>query len=321
MAVKGSRVTICVVPRERFSCAVDSLRNIAGNTAGEFDLLYIDGNSPAVVASRVENICREQGYTYVRREEYLSPNQARNIALQLVETPYVVFADNDLFVYPGWLQALVECADETGAWAVTPTILEGGDKPRVIHMAGGIYREEVKDGYNSFRQRHRFILKLLSDVQDELVREPVDFFEFHCVLLRTDVFSQRQFLDEEFLSHREHLDVSREVRKAGGQVWFEPGSLVRYDNARAFEPYDREYFELRWSPEWCQRSRERSREKWGLAPDDSSLVRLEAWAARHRKLMNQSHTPWTLRILPLLARRKTGEFLRRHKLRRPDELK
>lgn len=315
METSSPRVTICVVPRERFSCAVDSLLDIARNTDGEFDLLYIDGDSPPAVATQLSQICEEHGYTYKRYEQYLSPNHARNEALEAIDTPYVVFVDNDLFVYSGWLQAMLACAEETGAWAVTPTILEGGRAPRVVHMAGGEYHEERVGEHNRFRQRHRYIKKLLTDVEKTLVRERVGFFEFHCVLLRTDVFAEKRFLDEGFLAHNEHLDLSREIYAAGGEVWFEPGALVRYDNARAFEESDRAYFELRWSQDWCGRSRQHCQQKWQLAVDDPSLQRLERWSARHRKLIDQSQTPWTMRVLPMLARRRAGDILRRYNLR------
>lgn len=315
------RVTICVIPRERFSCAVDSLRNMARITTGEFDLLYIDGNSPSSIGTELQDICREHGFTYRRYDHYLSPNLARNNALELIDTPFVLFADNDLFVYPGWLQAMLDCAEQTGAWAVTPTILEGGSMPRVVHMAGGEYHEEQRGEYTHYRQRHRYIRQLLSDVQPVLKRETVGFFEFHCVLLRSAVFSEKRFLDEAFLAHNEHLDHSREIYRAGGEVWLEPGAVVRYDNARPFQDYDREFFELRWSEEWSLKSRRHLQEKWHLAPDDAALARMGKWAARHRKLIDQSQKPWALRILPVITRRKAGNFLRRHNLRQGNELR
>jgi len=135
-------------------------------------------------------------------------------------------------------------------------------------------------------------------VRRHLSREPVDFFEFHCVLLRTDVFPRRDFLDEHFLAHLEHLDLAREIHAAGGSVFLEPDALVRYDNARPFKPYDRAFFELRWGEEWCRQSTERARQKWQLAPDDPALERLARWTAQHRHLMDRTRQPWILRAVP-----------------------
>ena len=309
-----SDVTICVVPRERFSCAVDSLHNIVKNTQPGYRLIYVDGNSPEIVASELSQICQERGFTYLRMNQYLSPNQARNIALGHVDTGYVAFIDNDVFVQRGWLAKLVECADDTGAWAVTPIILEGSENLPVVHMTGCDLTEDRVGDHNRVRQRHRNMFQTLGAVRKELVREPVGAFEFHCVLLRTDVFGQKAFLDEQFLALHEHLDLAREIRLGGGTIYFEPESVIRYDNARKFEDYDREYFELRWCESWSEQSLERARSKWGLAPDDSGLRHQAKWTAKHRRLFEQSQTPWTLHIAPIIARRKLGRLLRKHKV-------
>jgi GT2 family glycosyltransferase len=303
-------ITICIVPRERFSCAVDSLRDIVGNTALPYELVYVDGNSPPDIAAELARICAERGFDYRRVDEYLPPNRARNLALERVETRYAVFVDNDVFVDEGWLTALVDCANETGAWAVTPVVLEGTAGLRVIHIAGGDLVEERSNGYNRISSRHRFVRTPLASVRSRLVREPVGFCEFHCALVRTDVFDRRAFLDEELLAHAEHLDFAREVRRAGGEIYFEPSAVVRHDNARPFEACDREYFDLRWSAEWIEASFQRARRKWELAPDDPMMDRLRAWTATHRRLFEKSRTPYALRFLPLLARRAAGTWLR-----------
>ncbi len=310
-------MTVCVTPRERFSCAVDSLKNIAANTEPPFKLVYIDANSPHSIAQPLADICAQNGFEYLRVDEYLPPNCARNMALAKVDTPFVAFVDNDLFVQPGWLKALLHCADDTGAWAVSPVVLEGGAALKIVHMAGGDLMEEQVNGYNRMRQQHRHMKLPLRNVRGQLRRESVDFFEFHCVLLRRDVFADRAFLDEGFLSHQEHLDVAREIRTAGGKVYLEPESIVRYDTARKFRDYDRAFFELRWSEDWSDRSIEHARKKWNLAPDDPGLARLKQWTGIHRELFRQTQKPWIVQALPKAGRRVVATWLRKHKLLQP----
>jgi len=314
MDASETDVTVCVVPRERFSCAVDSLENIIRNTPQPLRLVYIDANSPPEIAARLSALCRDNGFTYLREDSYLTPNQARNMALDETSTRYVAFADNDLFVQPGWLEHLLDCARTTGAWAVGPVVMEGSEMIPVIHMTGGDLIEDTFGGYNRVRQRHRNMYETLPGLAGQLVREPVGSFEFHCVLLRTDVFERRRFLDEGFLSHQEHLDVAREIRHRGGEVYFEPRSVVRYDNTRKFEEYDREFFELRWSEDWSDRSIEHTREKWGLGPEDAGLKRLASWTEKHRSLFDRSQTPWALHVAPIIARKKVATWLRRHRV-------
>ena len=308
-------VTICVVPRERFSCAVDSLRDIARNTGTPFELVYIDGNAPPTVAEELSAICAEHGFTYLRVDEYLPPNRARNLALKRVATPYAAFVDNDLFVRPGWLDTLLACAEETGAWAVAPVVLEGSARLSVIHIAGGELVEEQVDGFTRIRSNHRFRCQPLASVRARLKREPVGFVELHCALLRADAFAEQAFFDEGFVCHQEHIDLCREIRRAGSEMYFEPAAVVRHDNARRYEDYDRAFFELRWSREWTDATLDHARAKWNLSPDDSRMSNVADWTAKHRRLFEQSRKSWAFRILPIAARRVAGQWLRDRGLR------
>ncbi|MDG2272170.1 MAG: glycosyltransferase [Halioglobus sp.] len=311
------KVTICITPRERFSSALTSLRNIIANTEFPYHLVYIDANSPAHIGQSIAATCAEYGFDYIRIDKYLSPNRARNRALSIANTPYVVFADNDLYADTGWLPPLIDCAEATGAWAVGPIILEGIAALRVIHMAGGDFTElELEDGSVKVAQRHRYMMSPLRSIQKKLQREPVGAFEFHCVLLRTSAFEQREFLNNNLLSHGEHLDLARDIRLAGGDVYFEPRSIVRYDTATPFHEMDREFFELRWSEEWCNRSLEEMRKKWGLRPDDESLQRMARWTAKHRQLFSQSQKSWLRTNLPVVGRRWLSTLLRERGLLR-----
>merc|ERR1712224_604909 len=108
-----------------------------------FRMIYVDGGSPKAISDELKANVESQGHTFIRRPGYVTPNDARNIALPLVDTPYVVFIDNDVVFSEGWLSALVNCAEETGAGLVTPTILVGpaSRMPNLkIHHAGGILK-------------------------------------------------------------------------------------------------------------------------------------------------------------------------------------
>ena len=128
--------------------------------------------------------------------------------------------------------------------------------------------------------------------------------------MRTSAFEQREFLNNNLLSHGEHLDLARDIRLAGGDVYFEPHSIVRYDTATAFDDMDRKFFELRWSEEWSNRSLEEMRKKWALRPDDESLQRMARWTAKQRQLFRETQKSWLRQNLPLVVRRWVGTMLR-----------
>ena len=277
-------VTIVVVPRERFSFALASLDAIYERTSFPFSLVYVDAGSPRAVQRALQRRAADRGFELIRVDRYLTPNAARNVGLQRVRTRYVVFIDNDAMVMPGWLTALVGCAEETGAAVCGPLQLIGQPERELIHIAGGTAGIIEQDGRRRFDAEHRLSGKRVSEVRDSLVREPVDEIEFHCMLVRTEVFERLGPLDEGLLNTQEHSDLCLKVREAGLPVVFEPTSVVSYVPPPPFALSDIPYFLLRWSDEWTRSSLEHFVARWRLDPTDPGLESTLGFVRWHRRL-------------------------------------
>jgi GT2 family glycosyltransferase len=263
-----AQVTIVVVPRERFSCARASLDSIYEYTEMPFELVYVDGNSPAKVRQYLEEKAKEKEFKLIRTNYYLYPNQARNIGLAQVKTKYLVFIDNDVIVSPGWLTALVGCAEETGASVVGPLMCQDEPVHETVHFAGGESHVWVdKTGRRRIREKMYKQGQKVKDIYQKLSRTPTELAEFHCVLVRHSIFEQIGTLDEAFLNTKEHLDFCMSVAKTGGTVYFEPASIVTYVPGPPLEASDLHYYMLRWSNAWLLASLQRMREKWGVVED------------------------------------------------------
>ncbi|MGJ3245681.1 MAG: glycosyltransferase family 2 protein [Elainellaceae cyanobacterium] len=261
-------VTLVVVPRERFSFTRQSLESIYEHTTIPFKLVYVDGNSPRDVKHYLEDQSRIKGFKIVRRDSYLTPNQARNLGLAQVETPYLVFADNDIIVSPGWLKSLLQCAQETDADVVGPLMCQYEPVHHEVHFAGGDTHIWVdKLGRRRLRERMLKQGKTVPDVQAQLQRTQTELAEFHCVLVRRSIFDQLNQLDDAILCTKEHLDFCMSVREAGGTVYFEPDAVVTYVPGPPLKWSDMHFYMLRWSDEWTLKSLQRLREKWNLSDD------------------------------------------------------
>lgn len=265
------QVTIVVVPRERFSYTRDSLESIYENTDFPFKLVYVDGNSPKKVQQYLEEQAKSKGFEIIRTDYYLSPNHARNIGLAQVDTKYVVFMDNDVVVSPGWLNHLVQCAQETNATIVGPLVCQDQPLHETVHCAGGQNHVWTENAGDSPRRRLREKMykqgKQVDTLRDQLQRQETELAEFHCVLVRTEIFKQVGLLDEALLNTKEHLDFCMTVIQTGGTVYFEPACIVTYVPGPPLEWTDLHYYMLRWSDAWQLASLHRLRDKWQLAED------------------------------------------------------
>lgn len=305
-------VTIIVGPRERFSHTQESLESIYRNTHYPFDLVYVDVCTPPVIQEYLKTQSRTKGFTLIRTDYYISPNQARNVGLRWVlkaaQSQYVVFLENDVVVEPGWLTQLVKGAEETGAEVIGPLTCIGKPELGVIHNAGGatyIVDDIKPDGRVKRRLRQKAYLtgQAISQVQDQIHRIECDYVEFHCLMARTDVFAKIGLLDEGMLATREHIDFCLSIKEIGGKIYCEREAVVTTDtvgiadNKKGLEElfgtnplpdfkwYDLAYFMVRWSNDWDRASLNHLRKKWRLSEDSYFKKRYKIIGNRRRELL------------------------------------
>jgi GT2 family glycosyltransferase len=277
-------ISIVVVPRERFSLTRRSLESLYAHTPGAFSLIYVDGGAPSAVRQYLERQSRERSFRLLRTDQYLAPNEARNLALPHIRGEYVVFVDNDLIVSPGWLDNLLRCAGETGAWAVGPLYCIGDPPHQTVHMAGGVAHIEDNGARRRFVEKHRFGGQPIEAVAPLVRREPCELLEFHCLLMRTDALHRLGPFDVELLSLMEHTDVCLTMHRMGGLVYFEPGAVVTYVAPPPLAWTDLPFFMARWSEDWNRATLRRFADKWKLPEDDEELEQTMRWARAHRQM-------------------------------------
>lgn len=303
LSLMAPQVTIVIVPRERFSFTRESLESIYEHTESPFKLVYVDNNSPAKVRSYLEAQAQAKDFLLIQSDYYLSPNQARNVGLRQVNSKYVVFIDNDVVVAPGWLKPLVECAEETEATVVGSLVCQHTPLHEIVHCAGGEYmsaeelihflgeKSSILQSTKGKEVKRRILEKIykqgqrVADLRDQLQRQKTGFVEFHCVLVRTEIFKQIGLLDEELSCTKEYLDLCISVAQAGGTVYLEPASIVTFLTHFPAPPLkwsDIPYFMLRWSDAWELASLHHFRDKWDLAEDEYFKNRYKRLGWRRR---------------------------------------
>jgi len=287
------QVTIVIVPRERFSHSERTLETVYQETTVPFKLIYVSAGTPKPMYDRIAAQAESKGFTLIHSDRFLSPNQARNLGAREVSTEYLVFLDNDALVTRGWLEALMNCAEETGAWVVGPLYLFGEIERQKIHMAGGILKFTEQQGQRVLYDEQYLFDTPMANLKAPLRRSVWDYAEFHCMLVRTDVFTKLGPLDEKLLSHQEHIDLCLEVQKAGGTVYIEPTAVTSYIPPSACEESDLAYFMLRWCEAWNLTTVHHFNQKWNVATVRFFTDKTEPeadhttsrWARGHRRLM------------------------------------
>ena len=93
-------------------------------------------------------------------------------------------------------------------------------------MTGGHAHIFDEAGVRRFREDHRFWGRPLREVRPLLRREPCEMTEFHCMLVRADVFRRLGPFDEGLKSALENPDFCMSVRQAGGEIYCRLGRAI-----------------------------------------------------------------------------------------------
>ena len=301
-----ARATLIMTARDRFSLAARALTEIAKVTAKPYELIYIDAGSPKSVAEEIRNVCEQNGFRYLRYDHFLSPCEARNIGHRLSTTPYVIYVENDVMVTEGWADALVNCAEETGAEVVQPLICQGAPLHTEIHQAGGNFTDDMDAFFNGPKEKRRLSDSHLSHQGEKvsdvaLERTEIQVTEVHSFLVRRDAFAWLGDFDENMPCSKDHIDFSVNVWSKGGRIMLEPTSIVTFcvpSRVHPVEPVDRAFYLLRWSPKWQRQSLTHFQKKWGLENDPyfDRYLKLTGW--RYREGVARP----MIRKLPLVGR-------------------
>ena len=227
------KVTIVMTVREKYSTTLQSIRSLRANTPDDlYDFILVDCGIPEDLT----------GIHRVIKSDSTIPQFNRFKAAELVETPYIVFTDNDILFDPDLLENLVRCAEETDAGIVAPAYLWNNDK---IHMLGGTITIK-EDG--SFHERHDMINEHRSVLRSQL-RKTCDYIEYHCVLIKTEL---RDLLDPTYKCIHEHIDICLAAKREGHEIYIEPTSVVTYLNNAKLEDRDIYFFKNRWNGDDCE---------------------------------------------------------------------
>jgi GT2 family glycosyltransferase len=267
-------VTIVVSPCERYGLAKASLESLYQNTSIPFDLIYVTSAAPSKLVAWIDEQAKTRNFTHLRHREQITPNEARNHGARLAKTTHIAFVDNDVEFAPGWLDRLLACARETGAEVVTPLTCHNTPFHTFIHHVGSTFTPDpakffaTPKGERDIEDVIRLQNARVTDT--ELVREPTQCCEFHCVLVQRAALQAVGGFDEQMLATRETIDFSMQILERGGVVMFEPSSIVTYlfpTRATPIEGTDLAFFAVRWSPEWQRKSLAHFAAKWGLKSD------------------------------------------------------
>lgn len=279
----AARTTVVVSFRERWGWTQAVVERLLAHTPPEVPVWVLDTGLPPALRQTLQVLAdATPRLALLPLPSGLWPQQARGAIAAQIGTPYAVFIDNDVLVRPGWLEPLLDCAEATGAGIVGPLYLWGDDETsELVHMAGGQLEIQGEAPARVMGEWHRHINRQLADIQPPLQRSVCDFAEYHCLLMRREVFQDPEIFDPVILCVHEHIHASLRARELGYATWLEPATRVLYAARQPWLLDELPLLAQRWAPEAAEQSLQRFSQRWGVIDDARSFGGIREYVHQH----------------------------------------
>jgi GT2 family glycosyltransferase/glycosyltransferase involved in cell wall biosynthesis len=193
------------------------LETIRDNTmAIGYEVILIDDTADAETKQLLEQVSGSRVLVNEKNEGYL---RSVNRGAALARGKWIVLCNNDIEVQPGWLEAMLDCAesDETVGVVAPKYIAPDG----LLSEAGGIIWSDGT-GVNYGRGDDPGLF------QYEYRRE-IDYGSAAALMVRAELWKEVGGFDERYLPmYYEDTDLCFEARERGWRVLYEPGAVVMH---------------------------------------------------------------------------------------------
>ena len=257
------KVTVIISPRDRFSGLSDCIDNVYENTDETlFDLVVLDLGYPRKELDKAEVALEDKTNARIISYGLLIPMDGIRKVREEIETPFTFLLDNDSRVSPGWLPALIETGEKTGAAVISPLTLEteGVDG---AYTRNHIYTVEIRvvdiDGKPYLIEHKPYRRELQENLPNETISTQA--FELHGVMFRTNTLKE---IELPHMTIREHLDIGMQLQAKGEKLVAEPKAVIYFDNlGTPASLKDLQYFNLRWNRRIGKYSHDLFEKRWG----------------------------------------------------------
>lgn len=204
-------------------------------------VLVNHGNPPGMIRTLREMASGTDRFVLVETGANLGFARGCNIGAQRASGDYVLFLNPDAVLAPGVTRRLKASVADAGdgLWAIGARITNpdgseqrGGRRGELTPLSALVTFAGLDRVFSGLRGLHREDDPLV----DDLMEVPV--VSGAALMMPRRGFLDMGGFDERYFLHVEDIDICRQVREAGGKIWFEPRArIVHYGGTSRTSPF------------------------------------------------------------------------------------
>ncbi len=216
----------------------------------ELEIIIVDNCSQLDDQKTVEQLCKEQGCTFIPAKENRGYNTGNNIGLRYAISKgykYALIANPDMeFPQTDYIVRLIEVMEQDKTIAVCGSNIEGLDGKRQSPRSFTTYWTEVLWFVNGLRKlinrKHSIILNPQNQYCDILMGS--------CIFVRTSFIKQIGYLDENIFLYCEEPILGKQVVAAGMRMYYLHNATAVHAHVESQKGSFVKRHDLYWHSRW-----------------------------------------------------------------------
>lgn len=260
------KITVGIPHYMRRKLLLKTLMSLYKNVKVPYRVIIVNDGGPPL-------ICNDPNVMIVNRKERRGLGAARQQILELVDTEYLFFLDDDIVVLPNSLELLIESLETHPELAAVSGILFSNFK--LSEAANFVFIG------NKVKKKQFDVFTILAHAKDDL-------FFAHSIpisptLFRTNIIKNLKF-DPEYKWGYEHWDFFMQMYFANAKCAVNIRSIFIH----LYHKSPRQYKEERFDRKILETSRMHFINKWGYIPVDKTVTRKDVLLKTVRGLFDKS---------------------------------
>lgn len=207
------------------------------------ELIIVDNGSGRETSLKLRQLKKQypSSIKLIRNTRNLNFALGNNIGFSYATGEICVFLNNDTYVTPGWLDALVKPLRRAEIKAVQPVLLFPDD---TIQCIGVVFSKKSALGYGLYAH-------LPKTAKNAIKSRELQAVTAACIAVRSEDFAKAKGFDPSFVNGQEDIDLCLRLIAEGGACYCTADSVVYHDESKTpgrgkYIPDNRKIFIGRW---------------------------------------------------------------------------
>lgn len=188
------------------------------NSYPNIEIIVVDNGSK--INSVPEWKVKYPGVKFIRSDKNLGFAGGNNLGVKEATGDYLFFVNNDTEFTEGLVQTLVDLMDKHPETGMVSPKIRYFDQPDILQYAG-------YTPMNYYTCRNATIGQFEKDNgQYDHTTGPTGYAHGAAMMVRREAIDKAGLMAENFFLYYEEMDWCDHIKKAGYQVWVEPGALI-----------------------------------------------------------------------------------------------